>query len=67
MIRNMGSVDRMLRIVVVAAIVVAWALGWIGGGVAIGLGIVATVFLVTSVAGFCPAYRLIGLSTRPRR
>jgi len=56
--KNIGSVDRALRLVVgivlIALVFVGpqtpW--GWIG-----------IVPLVTALIGFCPAYRLIGLNT----
>ena len=67
MTRNMGAVDRGLRAFVVlpAAIVVALVLGagTVGGVI---LFVVAGIMLVTSGTGFCPAYTVVGISTRPR-
>ncbi len=59
---NVGSVDRTLRIVVglilIAMVFVGphtpW--GWIG-----------LVPLLTALVGFCPAYKLLGLSTCPTK
>ena len=61
--KNMGTVDRVVR--VLAALVVGWLIfnGTIGGILAIVLGIFAVVFLLTSLVGSCPAYLPIGLST----
>ena len=61
--KNMGTVDRVIR--VLAALVVGWLIfnGTIGGILAIVLGIFAVVFLLTSLIGSCPAYLPIGLST----
>ncbi len=58
MTANVGAIDRILRIVVglilIAMVFVgpqtSW--GWIG-----------VIPLLTALIGFCPAYRLIGLST----
>lgn len=61
---NMHNVDRVVRAVIAVAVLLAWVLGWIGGAFAIVLGVIAAVFLLTGVTGFCPLYRLLGLSTR---
>lgn len=62
--RNMGTVDRSIRLVVTAIIAVLYFSGQITGVVAGVLGIVAIIFLVTSVIGFCPGYVPFGISTR---
>lgn len=61
--KNMGSLDRILRTVVAVVLVYLAATGAIQGGLAVGAYIVAAVFLVTSLVSFCPAYRLIGVNT----
>lgn len=65
--KNMGSLDRILRTVVAVVLIYLAATGVIQGGLAIGAYIVAAVFLVTSLVSFCPAYRLIGVDTCGRR
>lgn len=67
MISNMGALDRIVRIFVVApaAIVVAFVLG--AGTVAgVVLFVVAGIMLVSSATAFCPTYVLLGISTHPR-
>ena len=61
--KNMGTVDRGVR--VLAALVVGWLIfnGTISGTLAIVLGVFAVVFLLTSLIGWCPAYLPFGLST----
>jgi len=61
--KNMGTVDRGVR--VLAALVVGWLIfnGTISGILAIVLGVFAVVFLLTSLIGWCPAYLPFGLST----
>lgn len=61
---NMGTTDRLIRTVIVVAIAALYFMGRIGGTLAIVLGVVAVVFLVTSIVGFCPAYLPFGFSTR---
>ena len=59
--KNVGGVDRILRIIVGLGLIslvfvgpqTAW--GWIG-----------VIPLFSAIVGFCPAYRLIGLSTCSR-
>jgi len=65
--KNMGSLDRIVRIVAAAVLAFLAATGVVEGGLAIAAWIVAGVFLVTSVIGLCPAYRLIGVNTCRRR
>jgi hypothetical protein len=62
----MGTTDRAIRLSIVAAIAIAYALGYLGGALAVVLGVVALAFLVTSIVGTCPAYLPFGISTRPR-
>lgn len=62
--KNMGTADRVVRILAALAIVALYLTGSIGGLVAIVLGIVAVAFIVTSFAGWCPGYLPFGISTR---
>ncbi|HEY9146766.1 MAG TPA: DUF2892 domain-containing protein [Thiobacillus sp.] len=61
---NMGTADKIIRLVVVAVIAILYFSGQISGTVAIILGIVAVAFLVTSLIGWCPTYVPFGISTR---
>jgi hypothetical protein len=63
---NMGTADRLIRVLVVVAIAALYFAGKIGGTLAIVLGVVAVVFLLTSLIGVCPAYLPFGLSTCKR-
>ena len=58
---NVGNIDRILRIVAGLALL---SLVFIGPRTWWGL--VGLVPLLTAVVGFCPAYRLIGVSTCSR-
>lgn len=61
--KNMGTIDRIIRSVVVVAIAALYFTGQISGTLAIVLGIVAVAFAVTSLIGWCPTYVPFGLST----
>lgn len=63
--RNEGTLDRIIRAAVaVAAVVAAVAVGFgtAWGWVLLAVGAIAG---VTAAVGFCPLYRLFGLSTCP--
>ena len=62
---NEGTIDRIIRAVVgVAALVGAFAIG--SGSVAfVLLLVVGAILVVTAAVGFCPLYRMLGISTRP--
>ncbi|MFI0396389.1 YgaP family membrane protein [Paracoccus jiaweipingae] len=68
MTKNMGNIDRILRLIVAAVLLylafgtqyaAAGALHWIAI-------VVAAVFIVTSLIGNCPLYSIIGIKTCPR-
>jgi hypothetical protein len=61
--KNMGSLDRSIRVVLAAIVAVLYFAGVISGPVAVVLGILALVFLATSFVGTCPLYLPFGLST----
>lgn len=63
MTKNMGSLDRALRLIVATVLaVLAWN-GTLAGPLALGAWIVAAVFVLTSLVSFCPLYRLMGMNT----
>lgn len=66
MTKNMGNLDRAVRLFVVLAIGIAYLTGQLSGTLAIVLGAVAVAFLLTSLVGTCPAYLPFGLSTRSK-
>jgi len=61
--KNMGSIDRIIRILLAIVVIVLYLNGSITGVAAIILGILAFVFIVTSLIGFCPLYVPLKLST----
>jgi hypothetical protein len=61
--KNMGTIDRIIRIILAIMVVILYINGSITGTVAIILGIVAIVFIITSLIGFCPLYWPLKIST----
>jgi hypothetical protein len=62
--KNMGTLDRTIRLVIAAAVVTLYFTGNLSGLAAIILGILAIIFVVTSFFSFCPLYLPFGLTTR---
>ena len=60
----MGTIDRTVRLIAAAIIAALYFTGQISGTLAIVLGVVAIIFVVTSLIGWCPAYLPIKLSTK---
>jgi hypothetical protein len=61
--KNMSNLDRILRIIIAAAVAVLYFMGILSGTWAIILGVIAVIFLLTGLIGFCPLYTSIGFST----
>lgn len=64
--KNMGSADRIIRLLAAVLIAVLFFTGTIGGTLGTILLIVAVVFALTSLVSFCPLYPLMGLNTCKR-
>jgi len=62
----MGTVDKVIRILVAVIILVLYFTHVITGTLAVILLILAGVFVVTSLIGTCPLYLPFGLSTRKK-
>jgi Na+(H+)/acetate symporter ActP len=61
--KNMGTIDRIIRVILAAVVAVLYFTGQISGTAAIILGVFALIFVVTSAIGFCPLYVPFKLST----
>ncbi len=61
--QNMGTLDRTIRLLLAAVVAVLYLTGNLTGMAAIILGILAVIFVITSVIGFCPLYVPLGLNT----
>lgn len=61
--KNMGIIDRILRIAVAVIIGVLYFTGKITGTLGIVLMIFAVIFVLTSLIRFCPLYLPFGIKT----
>ncbi|MEI6020094.1 MAG: DUF2892 domain-containing protein [Bacteroidota bacterium] len=64
--KNMGSIDKAIRILVAIVIVALYFTHQISGTMAIIGLIFAAVFVLTSFMGSCPLYLPFGISTRKK-
>jgi hypothetical protein len=61
--KNMGGLDRILRVAFAVIVAVLYLTNVIGGTLAIVLGLLAAVFVLTSLVSTCPLYVPFGLSS----
>ncbi len=61
--KNMGTVDRVFRVIVAAIIAALYFTGTLTGTLGLVLLVLAGVFVATSLVSFCPLYSLVGLNT----
>ncbi len=61
--KNMGSADKITRVLFAIIIAMLYFTNQITGVAAIILGLFAIVFLLTSLVGFCPLYAPFRFST----
>lgn len=60
---NMGTLDRIFRVLIALVIGYLYYTGAVSGTLGIVLLILAAVFVLTSLIGFCPLYTLFGFNT----
>ena len=63
MTKNMGSADRIIRVIIAAIVGVLYFTGTISGTLGIVLLVLAGVFVLTSVISFCPLYAPFGIKS----
>jgi hypothetical protein len=65
--QNMGSVDRIIRIIVAAALAWLYFSGTVMGTIGLILVVLGGIFVLTSLIGFCPLYTIFGIRTSPKK
>jgi Protein of unknown function (DUF2892) len=61
--KNMGSADRIIRVIIAAIFIALYFTGKITGTLGIVLITLSVIFVATSLISFCPLYLPFGLST----
>lgn len=65
--KNLGTTDKVIRILLAVIIGVLYFTNVISGPAAIVSGILAVVLVLTSFIGFCPLYLPLGINTFKRK
>ena len=66
MTKNMGAVDRILRILIAVGVAILYFTNIVSGLLGVVLVILAAIFVITSLISFCPLYTLFGITTCKR-
>lgn len=61
--KNMGSMDRIVRLIISLAFVLLYYTQTVSGTLGLVLVILAGIFTLTSILGWCPLYLPFGIST----
>jgi len=64
--KNMGIIDRVIRVILAVVVAVLFFTNLISGTAAIILGILSIIFVITSLIGFCPLYVPLKISTNKK-
>jgi hypothetical protein len=63
--KNMGTTDKIIRVLLAAVFAFLYFGQVVSGTVGIVVLVLAAVFLMTSMVSFCPLYTLVGVNTCP--
>ncbi|MFY8182219.1 MAG: YgaP family membrane protein [Flavobacterium sp.] len=61
--KNMGTADKIIRLIIAAVLAFLFYNGTITGTLGIVAVVAAAVFALTSLVSFCPLYPLLGINT----
>lgn len=64
--KNMGSADRIIRLLVAVVMAILFFTNIVSGILGIVLLVLAAVFVLTSFISFCPLYALFGINSCPK-
>ena len=62
--KNVGTTDKLIRILAAVVVITLYFTGQISGTTATVLLVLAGIFILTSFISFCPLYLPFGISTR---
>ena len=65
--KNMGGADRIIRVLLAVVFAYLYFGGIVTGTWGLVLVILAGVFAITSIVGFCPLYTMVGVNTCPKK
>ena len=65
--KNMGTIDKVIRILIALVIIALYFAHVISGTIAIVLLVLSAIFIVTSFISFCPLYLPFGINTGKKK
>jgi len=65
--KNIGTADKIFRVLIAAIIIVLYLTGTITGTLGLVLLVLAGTFVLTSLISFCPLYAPFGIRTCPTK
>lgn len=65
--KNIGTIDKVIRILVAVAIAILFFTHVLTGTLGIILPVLAVIFVITSFISFCPLYLPLGIDTGKKR
>ncbi len=65
--KNMGIIDKVIRILIAVVVIILFFTEVISGTLAIILLVLSGIFILTSFVSFCPLYLPFGISTQKKK
>jgi hypothetical protein len=65
MTKNLGNIDRIVRVLLSITFAVLYFTGTIAGTLGLVLVVLGGIFLATSLISWCPIYAVLGIKTCP--
>lgn len=65
--KNMGTADKIIRLIIATLVAVLFFTNVISGTLGIVLLVLAAVFVLTSLISVCPLYSVFGIATCPKK
>ncbi|MCX6272581.1 MAG: DUF2892 domain-containing protein [Bacteroidetes bacterium] len=65
--KNMGSIDKIVRVLIAIIFAILYFTKVVEGTLGIVLLVLAAIFVLTSIIGFCPLYFPFNLNTRKKK
>jgi hypothetical protein len=61
--KNMGNLDKLIRVLLAMVFVILYLTGTVTGTLGLALVAIAVLFVLTSLVSFCPLYTIFGINT----
>jgi len=65
--KNVGPIDKLIRSILALVLIYLYVSGTLSGTVGIIALVIAAVFIITSLTGFCFIYTVLGINTNKRK